>query len=106
MTDLSRRGIENILNLLDRLLLLLVSLSESLENTLFTLFQSSGFSVFLANFDDLLLDDLVLLLSDLGPFLGSECFAPLPNSIIGVLDHLALLFDLLQVSSILLLLDL
>ena len=83
-----------------------MSHSESLENTLFTLFESSSFSVFLADFDDLLFDDLILLLSDLGPFLGSDCLTPFPNFIIGVLDYLALLLDLLQVSSILLLLGL
>ena len=78
---------EDVLNLVDCLLLFHVSLSQAFQNLLLVTFKFLRFAVFLSDLDNLILDDLVLLLSNLGPLLSGDSLDPLS-------DFLLLGFDL------------
>ena len=93
---------KNGLNLLNSFLLLQVCLSESLKDPLFILLQLSSFTIFLSNLDYLLLDNFVLVLTNLGPLLRCELVRLLSDFILLCLDLHLILDELLHVLSVLL----
>jgi len=91
---LSLARAENVLNFLNCLLLLHVSLSEAFENLLLMALQTFGFAVLLADFDNLLLDDLVFDVAHVGPLLGGHTVNFLLCLGLLLLDHHAFLYQL------------
>ena len=90
------RCVEDLLDLLNRLLLLDVGLSQSLEDLLFLLFQLSSFTVFLADLDDFLFDNFILLLADLSPLLRCKLISFLSDSHLLISDCRTLLLQFLE----------
>ena len=93
---------KNGLNLLNSFLLLQVCLSESLKDPLFILLQLSSFTILLSNLNYLLLDNFILVLTNLGPLLRCELVRLLSDFILLCLDLYLILDELLHVLSVLL----
>lgn len=83
-----------LLNLLNSFLLLLVGLSETFQDALLLALKTPSLAVPLANLDDLLLDDMILLHADLSPFLRSNTIHPLLSLHFLGFDQHAFLFHL------------
>lgn len=90
------------LDLLDCLLLLQVSLSQPLQDSLFIFLEASGFSILSADLNDLLLYGFVFLLADCGPLLGSHLVGSLPNPFLPSFYLSWFLFHVLHLSSVML----
>ena len=91
---------------MDGLLLFLVRLPESFEDFLLISFKTASFTVFLTDADDLLLDDVVFLLSYCGPLLCGDLLTLLFGLLLLGFDQHASLLQLFELLRLLLFLGL